>query len=739
MAFLIPENLKSRKDVSAPIRRLAKALQVGLDDNVTVWFEPLYDPSGEKPHFVVLLPEDGIVVFEALDAKVSKMLGVFRGQVRIERDGQEVILDSPLVRAKKLAKLLQDRIGAETRLKNVKVPVVACAVFAGLTRADARKNRLDKLIDLSGSIFQDDIQAAERGEGETRLLRVFQKLKGFGHIFIEEKYEPILRGLIQPDIVLDRADKKDSSNQLQIFPVPNDSGEDVVRVMDRRQESMAKRLGDGHRVIRGVAGSGKTVILIARAKRLSQVYPKRRFLFLAYNRSLVGHLRTVLDECPNVEVSTIDRMMAQVIRAANLRFPGYDGPEDEVAEMALDALGHGKTPTYHGIFLDEAQDLSTTRLKFAVGLLKEGFDDLVVVADAAQNIYRRKFSWKKAGIQAQGRTSILRVNYRNTREILEFASRFLLASKELSTDAVPDWEDEMTIIPPEAASRNGLEPSLIECDNFDSEINSIVGEVKKLRTEVSSGKHQVAILYSSAKHGEWDHISQLNASLLDQGVDVFWANDPSQKRAKDDIGKDNSSVILLTIHSAKGLEFPNVITCGLWREAFRGVPPAVNYETNRKIAYVGFTRATESLKVITLNSNPMIADLRHALDLPDKPNLKAKVGNVEIVEPANTVGDGINKLTPNLNDNDISSALSDALEIVEENDLFLDKPTGKSQTESHKVVDLDLFNETISKAGSRERVNHAEAFTVEPGPSRKVVSIDLDAITALAAEDLSDE
>ena len=64
MAFLIPDNLKSRSDVPHIIQKVAGAFEVGLADNVTVWYEPLYDPKGEKPHFVVLLPDHGICVLE---------------------------------------------------------------------------------------------------------------------------------------------------------------------------------------------------------------------------------------------------------------------------------------------------------------------------------------------------------------------------------------------------------------------------------------------------------------------------------------------------------------------------------------------------------------------------------------------------------------------------------------------------------------------------------------------------
>jgi superfamily I DNA and RNA helicase len=43
-----------------------------------------------------------------------------------------------------------------------------------------------------------------------------------------------------------------------------------MRVMDMQQEQLARSLGDGHRVIHGVAGSGKTMILGYRAEYLGE-------------------------------------------------------------------------------------------------------------------------------------------------------------------------------------------------------------------------------------------------------------------------------------------------------------------------------------------------------------------------------------------------------------------------------------------------------------------------------------
>jgi hypothetical protein len=54
--------------------------------------------------------------------------------------------------------------------------------------------------------------------------------------------------------------------------------------------------------------------------------------------------------------------------------------------------------------------------------------DSLLLYDDAQSIDGKKrpsgFSFKSVGVQAQGRTTILRMNYRNTDEILDCAYEF---------------------------------------------------------------------------------------------------------------------------------------------------------------------------------------------------------------------------------------------------------------------------------------------------------------------------
>ena len=68
----------------------------------------------------------------------------------------------------------------------------------------------------------------------------------------------------------------------------------------------------------------------------------------------------------------------------------------------------------------------------------------------------------------------------------------------------------------------------------------------------------------------------------------------------DDLGKDDECVVLMTLHSAKGLEFPCVYMTGMEENLFPGYMTIngndpMELEEERRLCYVGMTRAEETL------------------------------------------------------------------------------------------------------------------------------------------------
>lgn len=76
----------------------------------------------------------------------------------------------------------------------------------------------------------------------------------------------------------------------------------------------------------------------------------------------------------------------------------------------------------------------------------------------------------------------------------------------------------------------------------------------------------------------------------------------------DNLNEDNNVVVLMTLHSAKGLEFPYVYLCGMEEGIFPSYmsinsdDPVTEIEEERRLCYVGITRA---MKMLTLSAASM--------------------------------------------------------------------------------------------------------------------------------------
>jgi len=611
MAFLIPENLRNSKSIPKQHRRVATALAVGLDDASTVWFEPMFDPDGTRPDFVVLDPSIGVVVVVVFEqADDQSVLGAVRGQLRIGAQGEEHEASNPIQRASEFGNSLLASIATNKTLRNT--PVGGVAAFPYLLRSHAEQLGVDSVVDLEQSLFKEDIDEIVRGDGEALLVRCLTRaLEGGLAEPLEDEAQDQLRGLIHPEVLINAVPAQPS-----LFVANKTTRTEVFKVMDRKQEAFAKGLGSGHRIIRGVAGSGKTLILIQRARLLSRLLPGKPILVTCYTKSLAGVLESQLKDCPNVEVKNLDSVMSAAIYRAGLEHPGYprEGSDsgESAAAVALRALALKPPTQYRAVLVDEAQDFDTDALKFCVALAEvdsKGEADLLIVADSAQNIFRKKFTWADAGIKASGRTSILRKNYRNTQQVLRFAQNFLLADSSISVDETPDLQDEMTIIPAESAERSGTDPTVTVVQDTEAEVAQVLAVVESKYLSNLPARSLAILLLDGTGDNRARRIVE---GLSDRGLPAYWANSPDDKSASGRVGLVDEPIIVSSIHSAKGLEFPVVVLCGV--SGGRGRLSAAELLGRRKTIYVGCTRALEELHVVASPDGSFTDDLSAALE-----------------------------------------------------------------------------------------------------------------------------
>ncbi len=92
----------------------------------------------------------------------------------------------------------------------------------------------------------------------------------------------------------------------------------------------------------------------------------------------------------------------------------------------------------HSIVVDETQDLCAAALALLRASVPEGVNNMFIVGDAHQRIYRHKVTMSKVGIDIKGRGRRLRINYRTTDEIRRWATARLANCSIDDLDGQPD-------------------------------------------------------------------------------------------------------------------------------------------------------------------------------------------------------------------------------------------------------------------------------------------------------------
>lgn len=242
---------------------------------------------------------------------------------------------------------------------------------------------------------------------------------------------------------------------------------------------------------------------------------------------------------------------------------------------------------FDDIIIDESQDFKPVELR-AIQALAAPQSTMMVLGDAAQTLYSRGFSWVQAGISARGRTSILRVNYRSTSQIAEAAAQ-LIAHNTLMR-ASNEYVDPLW------TRRDGYLPGLLRSEYSHTQIDLVCEHILKLISE-QYRPADIAVLCQENRTCE-----RCKDILIGRGLRAALHSDA-------DFNILEEQIKIMTIHSAKGLEFPVVFLMGLNEGEFPRQPrrdvqdeeeACLEIERARMLCYVGITRAADRLFLVTV-------------------------------------------------------------------------------------------------------------------------------------------
>lgn len=587
MSTIIPSITTWKSEATPGERRFARLLETKLEDDYRCWYNVPIGPKRLHPDFIIMHPRRGILILEVKDWRLSTIRAMNHDEAELLIHGQIVKQKNPLEQSRYHATAVVDilkndpqLIHAEGRYQGKLLFPWGCGiVLTNITRKEYEQTDLPEVIEPRWIVFKDDMaESVDAMAFQEQLWGMFP-FNASGMLTLPQIDR--IRWHLFPEVRL-------PYKQASLFDEPGDEPQtlpDIMRVMDLQQEQLARSLGEGHRVIHGVAGSGKTLILGYRAEYLATVC-SRPILILCFNKPLAEKLKywmAVKGLGDKVHVHTFHAWCHEQLTTYHVGIPANQGDDnaffDEMVDSVIREVDRGFIPAgqYDAVLIDEGHDFRPDWLKLIVQMVNKQSNSLLVLYDDAQSIYdtrkKGKFSFKSVGIQAQGRTTILRVNYRNTREILAFAAQFvhgLLTQEEADEDGVPR-------LAPVSGGRQGTKPQVVKLPTMADEANEIARQLREAHQHGMPWR-DMAVLYGGDRERQ-----ELYRALVEQSVSFSGKNKISFDTATD-------RVSFLSYRVSKGLEFPLVAVMG-----GRIVEQAKSDTDAAKLLYVAMTRATEQL------------------------------------------------------------------------------------------------------------------------------------------------
>ncbi|EKU96516.1 DNA/RNA helicase, superfamily I [Leptolyngbya sp. PCC 7375] len=253
-----------------------------------------------------------------------------------------------------------------------------------------------------------------------------------------------------------------------------------------------------------------------------------------------------------------------------------------ICRQARDFVASGVLESpFDAVVVDELQDLRPQEIRLLAALAGDGPNTLTLAGDGGQRIYGSRISLKALGVNVQGRSHILRINYRTTEEIRQFADRLLGAKGDDLNGGTEKRKGTVSLL-------KGPQPTLHAAKTQAQQWKYVSAEIKRMRKE-GLNLEEIAIF------------SRLNNSLplIQEAL--------QRNRLKSQLIQREEAtgvgVQVGTLHRAKGLEFKAVFVVNITDEQLplRSLLQNIQDQQLRSdlltrekhLLYVGLTRARD--------------------------------------------------------------------------------------------------------------------------------------------------
>ncbi len=388
-----------------------------------------------------------------------------------------------------------------------------------------------------------------------------------------------------------------------------------LETLDEQQNKARNFALKDHSLVRGIAGSGKSLVLRNRVEKLiNEGYDD--ILVLCYNRFMNGWLNSKLKEkglSRNVECKTFHSWASRLGSGYDYHWDNDPKKREQIISLVENNAKH----RYQAILIDEAQDFYDEWFKAMLNAVNPETNSIFFVYDNTQLVYgqphRRKgeWSWSKLGFNVTGRSQIFDLNYRNTPEILELAWRFIvpyLERAKMTTGKRSKAGGDIGLIvePIKKSSRSSsIKPVLVKSDMSASTIAQQIKLALNSHPESSIG----VLLHPNADK----NFNQKISKFL-WGLDIK-NHAPMNTKQRDHNVVNRPFVVIDSWNALKGVEFDAVIIAGV--DQVKDLPDPDGDFQEKAGLYTAMTRARDHLIILYQYETPVVNQIREILTSPD--------------------------------------------------------------------------------------------------------------------------
>lgn len=410
----------------------------------------------------------------------------------------------------------------------------------------------------------------------------------------------------------------------------NDSMVEVLR-LEQSQIDIVNNLKNGHQLMLACAGSGKSVLLIAKCIKIASQDKKRKCLILCYNQNLRDYYRWQIDEAGfrerNVECYSYFQLCYSLLTKYRVPIPvrTHNMTDDQfyqtMSQRTIDAINQGIiTERYYGIFIDEVQVFEPSWYRMCYSLLEDpqGENHMWVICgditqDVRKNMRNSRAPWQGEGLPSfTNRTLHIEKNYRNSKPINDFIN---LYAANVRKHIPESFKMSMDTYLRGTAFRDGPPPrlELFSERQVKAEATVIVEAVQRMHDKQNIAFTDIAVLlYNQSGHvpgyRSYRILSAVHYGLAMKDIPcvrLAWSDNRVQYATRD-------GVALISYQGALGLDFRGIVVAGIpaigarlgvaseTKETIVDVSSELQgeYQLGFDALYIACTRAKDSLTIV---------------------------------------------------------------------------------------------------------------------------------------------